>query len=92
MQFFAPSLTVGFLSSSLTVGLLPCELEEPRGQFRTDAFVFMFEKDEGVFPFLFLHAFHPTDQVIFFIVRATKSKVTPRSGVNDFIQRFFVGV
>src|SRR5262249_55158456 len=40
------------------------QLEKLRRQFWADAFVFMLEKDEGVFPFLVFHALHPVLQII----------------------------
>src|SRR6266436_81961 len=68
------------------------DLDELRRQFWSDAFVFVFEKDEGVLPFLGLHSLHPFNQIIFVVSCAPQPQVSPVRGADDFSQRLFIRV
>src|SRR5712692_5257307 len=52
----------------------------------------MLEKDEGVFPFLILHALHPFSQIVFVVRVATQAQVSPTRGADDFGEWFLVGI
>src|SRR6185437_4455188 len=68
------------------------QLQELRRQFWSDAFVFMLEKDEGVFPFLILHPLHPVFEVLIGISSAAQPQITPISRRRDGRQRLFVRI
>src|SRR5438034_11080174 len=68
------------------------QLKKLRRQLWPRAFVFMLEKDEGVFPFLILHAFHPLTEIVFVVGRATQAQVSPLRRADDFGERFLVGI
>src|SRR5229473_5763516 len=80
-----PSLTVGFLPSL-------SQFDKLRREFRPHAFVFMLEKDEGVFPFLILHPLHPFNQIVFIVSRPAQAQVSPTRSADDFRKRLFVSV
>src|SRR5712692_4693364 len=82
-----PSLTVGLLT--LTVLR---HLDKLRREFWPDAFVFMFEKDKGVFPFLILNPLQPFSEIAFLISSPAQTQVSPTRGADDFGQRFLVSI
>src|SRR5205814_1403123 len=63
-----------------------------RRQLWPHAFVFMLEKDEGVFPLLILHAFQPFTEIVFVIGGATQAQVPPARRADDFSEWFLVSI
>src|SRR5258708_7898627 len=82
-----PSLTVGLLTQ--VVGR---QLQKLRGQLRPRAFVFMLEKDEGVFPLLVLYALHPFNEIVFIVSGAPQAQISPARRADDFSEWFLVSI
>src|SRR5258708_8541669 len=82
-----PSLTVRLLTL-----ILLRHLDKLRPQFWPHTFVFLFEKDERVFPLLILDPLQPFGHIAFLVSSTPQAQISPTRSTDDFGQRFFVGV
>jgi len=63
-----------------------------RSQLRPTPSSSCLKKDEGVFPFLGRHSFHPFNQIILVVSSAPQTQVTPLCRTDDFSERLFIRV